>query len=92
MVSTKCTITFAEATRDFRNSFCERTWNQRNRNASGTSDPNSTSPLTGSSVNSATAMNTMYSPPCTSWLMPSSSSSRMESRSLVCREMMRPEV
>jgi len=37
----------------------ERVWNQRTRNHSGTSEPNSTRPLSQSMENSATAMNTM---------------------------------
>ena len=75
-----------------RNSTCERFWNQRVSRYSGTSETSSTTPLTQSSENSAIAMNSMYRKPCTSWLMPESSSSRIESRSLVCREMIRPDV
>ncbi len=92
IVSTKCTMSLADATRETRNSACERFWNQRVSRYSGTSEHSSTTPLSQSSQNSAMAMNSMYRKPCTSWLMPESSSSRIESRSLVCREMMRPDV
>ncbi len=92
IVSTKCTMSFALATRDRRNSCWERTWNQRVSTASGRSAATSTSPDTQSSHTRAAAVNTMYSTPRTSWLMPSSRSSRIESRSLVWREMMRPDV
>ena len=92
IVSTKWTISFAEATREMRNSFCERIWNQRVRRYSGSSEHTSTTPLTQSSVNIAIAMNSMYRKPWTSWLIPESSSSRIESRSLVWREMIRPDV
>ncbi len=63
MVSTKCTMSRAEATRVNRNRLCERFWNQRARNHSGTSAASSTTPLTQSSQNMATAMNTMYRKP-----------------------------
>ena len=66
IVSTKCTISFADATREMRNSTCERFWNQRVRKYSGISEPSSTTPLVQSIVNSAIAMNSMYRKPCTS--------------------------
>ncbi len=92
MVSTKCTISRADFTRVWRNSACDFTANQRLRKNSGTSAASSTRPETQSKENSAIAVNAMYSAPCTSWLMPPFSSSRIESRSLVWREMIRPDV
>ena len=59
MDSTKCTMSFADATRERRNSFCERTWNHRVSTASGTSATSSTSADVQSSRASATAVNDM---------------------------------
>ena len=59
MVSTKCTMRRAEATRVYRKSFCERTWNQRVSSRSGTSDTARTRPEVGSSSTSAAAVKLM---------------------------------
>ena len=59
MDSTKCTMSVADATRERRNSLCERTWNHRVSTASGTSATSSTSADVQSSRASATAVNDM---------------------------------
>lgn len=92
MVSTNCTMRRAEATRERRNSCCERSWNHRVRMPSGTRAMSSTTPDGQSRTMSIAAVNTMYMSPRTRRVRPSSMSSRMASRSLVCREMIRPEV
>jgi hypothetical protein len=92
MVSTKCTISRAETTRDSRKAICECFWYHRARKYIGTPAASTSSPLRQSSANTVTAVNAMNSMPEASELTPESRSSRSASRSEVCRAMMRPEV
>ena len=63
MVSTKCTISRAETTRDSRNAIWECFWYQRARKYIGTPAASTSSPLRQSRANTVTAVNTMNSMP-----------------------------
>ncbi len=92
MVSTKCTISRAETTRDSRNAICECFWYQRARKYIGTPAASTSSPLRQSRANTVMAVKNMNRVPDASELTPESRRSRSASRSEVCRAMMRPEV
>ena len=70
MVSTKCTISRAETTRDSRYAICERFWYQRARRYIGTPAASTSSPLRQSSANTVTAVNAMNSIPEASEVTP----------------------
>ena len=92
IVSTNRTMSRATAVLFLRYCTCERTWNQRVSTMPGTTAMSSTSPLRQSSSTSETAVSTIASTPVASVVTPPSRSSRNDSTSEVCREMIRPDV